>query len=205
MATDTSAMMENLLTAIDIIAEKKVESLPYDKTLLCTIVSANNAARGEYSVTDGTSTFLAYSDNTTYKENLRVYVTVPNGDFNNRKIIKGKYVSGEGEYYTYVSPLDNFLDITGNIYGYRNSDETNVAITNKVGLIANDIVTPEILLWSIGKDSTTPVLGGHDEQLTELNLSQYTRLGLGGSFITRLNNVITGQYGLRLEVITEVA
>ena len=202
MATDTSAMMENLLTAIDIIAEKKVESLPYDKTLTCTIVSAAKAARGEYSVTDGTTTFLAYSDNTTYKNGTRVYVTVPNGDFNNRKLIKGKYVSGENEAYNYVSPLDNFLDITGNIYGYNGSD---VAVTDKTGLIANHPTNIDVLLWSIGRNNVTPQLGAHEDKLTELDLNQYTRLGIGASFSTRLNGVIAGHYGLRLELITEVA
>lgn len=202
MATDTSAMMENLLTAIDIIAEKKVESLPYDKTLTCTIVSAAKAARGEYSVTDGATTFLAYSDNTTYKDGTRVYVTVPNGDFNNRKLIKGKYVSGENEAYNYVSPLDNFLDITGNIYGYNGSD---VAITDKTGLIANHPTNIDVLLWSIGRNNVTPQLGAHENKLTELDLNQYTRLGIGASFSTRLNGVIAGHYGLRLELITEVA
>lgn len=202
MATDTSAMMENLLTAIDIIAEKKVESLPYDKTLTCTIVSAAKAARGEYSVTDGTTTFLAYSDNTTYKNGTRVYVTVPNGDFNNRKLIKGKYVSGENEAYNYVSPLDNFLDITGNIYGYNGSD---VAVTDKTGLIANHPTNIDVLLWSIGRNNVTPQLGAHENKLTELDLNQYTRLGIGASFSTRLNGVIAGHYGLRLELITEVA
>lgn len=202
MATDTSAMIENLLTAIDIIAEKKVESLPYDKTLTCTIVSAAKAARGEYSVTDGTTTFLAYSDNTTYKDGTRVYVTVPNGDFNNRKLIKGKYVSGENEAYNYVSPLDNFLDITGNIYGYNGSD---VAVIDKTGLIANHPTNIDVLLWSIGRNNVTPQLGAHEDKLTELDLNQYTRLGIGASFSTRLNGVIAGHYGLRLELITEVA
>ena len=76
--------------AMDIIVSKKLEGINFDKTINCTIIDAKNASFGEYKVTDGSAKFYAYSASTNYKEDDAVYVTVPNGDFNNQKIIIGK-------------------------------------------------------------------------------------------------------------------
>ena len=85
-------LTERLFQAIDIIASKKVSDLPYDQTVICTILDNSNAHEGVYTVTDGTSTFDAYSENDTYRINNRVYVTIPNGDMDNNKHITGLYV-----------------------------------------------------------------------------------------------------------------
>jgi len=40
-------------------------------------------------------------------------VTIPNGDYSQQKFIQGKYVENENsEPFTYVSPLDSFVDMT---------------------------------------------------------------------------------------------
>jgi hypothetical protein len=86
--------VEQLFEAIDIITQKKLENLPYDQTIVCTIVSNENAENNEYIVTDGTTTFNAYSENTTYRKNAKVYVTIPNNDMLNKKQITGLYIEG---------------------------------------------------------------------------------------------------------------
>jgi len=78
MADNTLA--ESLFEAINLIASKKVSDLPYDKTVICTITDTSKADQNEYTVTDNTSTFTAYSENTEYGLNAQVYVTIPNGD-----------------------------------------------------------------------------------------------------------------------------
>ena len=84
------SMAENLFEAMDIITSKRLSALEYDKTLVCTIESVEDAKNGIYKVTDGVSHFTAYSENTEYKEKTKVYVKVPNGDMGNQKIITGK-------------------------------------------------------------------------------------------------------------------
>ena len=107
---------ESLFDAINIIASKKVSDLPYDKTLICTIVDNSNAEKGEYTVTDGVSEFLAYTEVTDYRNNAKVYVTIPNGDMLNKKYIASLYVADESNNFeTYISPMDNFVDLTDDI------------------------------------------------------------------------------------------
>lgn len=105
-----------LLEAVDIVTSKRVNALGFDKTLICTIESIENARNGAYRVTDGVSHFQAYADTTIpYAVGLKVYVKVPNGDMNSQKIITGKYVSEDNQYVPYVSPLNSFVDVTSNL------------------------------------------------------------------------------------------
>ena len=111
-----SEMSKAILEAVDLLTEHKLERLEFDKTLVCTIEDDTNKKKGEYIVTDGSTSFTAYSDITIYMNGLRVYVTVPNGDFNNKKIITGRYIDSENsEYYTYKPPFEDYLDMSGNL------------------------------------------------------------------------------------------
>lgn len=173
---------EKLFEAVDILASAKISNLQYDKTLICTIESISNAQKGEYKVTDGSSHFLAYSENTKYTEGTRVYVNVPNGDMGNQKIITGKYVSSDtDEYYPYVPPLDDFIDITNNLINQNLS----------YSLLANDPDEKEIVIW----------------ELRNLNYKNYNRLGISAEFQTWLAqlNANSGSYGLRLDVVSKGA
>jgi hypothetical protein len=86
-------MAEMWCESVDIIVTKKLEGISFDKTITCTITSNENRNLGKYRVTDGSANFDAYSTSTDYKIDDVVYVTVPDGDFNNQKIIIGKKVS----------------------------------------------------------------------------------------------------------------
>lgn len=171
---------ENLFQAVDVILSSRLSELEYDKTLICTIESTDNAKKGEYRVTDGSSHFLAYSQNTEYAVGAKVYVTVPNGDMGNQKIITGKYVAtDEAEYFDYVSPLNNFIDITGNLI------DTNISYS----LLANDPDEKEIKLW----------------ETKGISLKQYERLGISAEFQTWLArlNAVSGSYGLKLNIVAK--
>lgn len=172
-------LTESLFKAIDILAQKKIDGLQFDKTLVCSIESITNAQKGEYRVTDGSSHFLAYSENTKYSVGAKVYVNVPNGDMGNQKIITGKYVSSDNdEYYNYVSPMNDFIDITNNV----------IQMPEGKSLLANGD-TKEILLFSANN----------------LNYREYERLGLKANFQTWLSkyNVVKGSYGLKLIVTSK--
>ena len=174
--------VENSLNAFNIISKKNLEAVSYDQTIKCKIVDITNRDLGEYKVTDGSSTFTAYSEKTDYIKGTLVWVTIPLGDYNKQKIISGKYIeSDNSEYYTYVSPLDSFIDISQNLI--------EPGMINTTGLIANGEVE-EITLWSIyGRE-----------------YKGYDRLAIQAGFKSWLKqlNVKSGTYGLRLDITSKV-
>ena len=93
MANDYNQLLDDVFSAIDVIAQKRIESLDFNKTVKCSIVNNINADKGEYTVTDGSATFLAYSEKKDYKIGAYVYVLIPNGDYAQQKMIVGKYVT----------------------------------------------------------------------------------------------------------------
>ena len=118
---------------------------------------------------------------TDYLIDQSVYVLIPNGDYSNQKIITGKYLASENEVYTYKSPLESFVDITGNLF----KDATDLGAQDKSSLIANG-TTKEIQLWS-------------NENLA---IKGYTTIGVRADFKTLLNdlNVVSGHYGIRIKI-----
>lgn len=174
---DNVKALDDIFKSIDIIIDGRLQGLKFDKTITCSILSNKNAARGEYTVTDGATTFKAYSDVTTYQVNQYVYVKVPNGNFNNKKIITGRYVEENSEYYTYVPPLDSFIDMSHNLI------DTNI---NEMGLVANG-QQKEIVVW----------------EKHNLHYNDYDRIGIRAGFRTWLNqyDLVKGNYGLKLYLV----
>jgi hypothetical protein len=171
---DNVKALDDIFKSIDIIIDGRLQGLKFDKTITCSILSNKNAARGEYTVTDGATTFKAYSDVTTYQVNQYVYVKVPNGSFNNKKIITGRYVEENSEYYTYVPPLDSFIDMSHNLIDSSISE---------MGLVANG-QQKEIVVW----------------EKHNLHYNDYDRIGIRAGFKTWLNqyDLVKGNYGLKL-------
>lgn len=174
---DNAKALDDIFKSIDIIIDGRLQGLKFDKTITCSILSNKNAARGEYTVTDGATTFKAYSDVTTYQVNQYVYVKVPNGSFNNKKIITGRYIEENSEYYTYVPPLDSFIDMSHNLI------DNNI---EPLGLVAN------------GKEKEIVVWEKHN-----LHYNDYDRIGIRAGFRTWLNqyDLVKGNYGLKLYVV----
>ena len=174
--------VENSLNAYNIISKKHLESVNYDTTVKAKIVDIKNRDLGEYKVNDGTSIFYAYSEKTDYYNGQTVWVTIPNGDYSQQKFIQGKYVENENsEPFTYVSPLDSFVDMTQNLI--------EPGMVNETGLIANGDIE-EIILWSIfGRE-----------------LIGYDRLAIQAGFKSWLKslNIQSGDYGLRLDIVSNM-
>lgn len=185
---------EILLQAVDTLITKRIQSINYDNTQIYTILNATKAEQGEYLVTDGAVQFYAYSTITNYKKGDNVYVTIPNNDFNEQKIIVGKKVAGDSTPFIFTKPFDTIIDTTANlIFG-----DTGV-----VSLIANNPNNEwdsekkrsgmEWEIWSknfLEDDNAAP-------------LSGYTRLGLQAKFKSWLRDFkpVDGEYGLRIELI----
>lgn len=87
-------MTQQLFKAIDAIVNERIRELPYDKTIVATIADITSANKGKYIVTtDSNITFDAYSENTSYHLNDRVYIRIPENNYSKQKIITGKYIS----------------------------------------------------------------------------------------------------------------
>ena len=173
---------EEILQAMQIIADKSIEGLKLDRTYLCTITDNSCAEEGKYAVTDGSVEFFAYSENTRYTVGMNVYVTVPQNSFDNDCLIIGKYTNGDDEKpYTYVSPADSYV----NIYNFNTSN------LGKFGITANgDTPKRELYHWEASNESEY--------------LVGYDRLYISGDFSTAFGdlNVTNGNYGLILELTT---
>lgn len=173
-----SNVSENLFQAMDIIIAERLNGLNYDKTILCKIEDDSKKDKGEYIVTDGSSTFVAISKDASYIKGSSVYVTVPTGDFNQQKLIVGKYIANNEQYATYQAPFELYIDITENLI------EDNIS----AGLLANGETT-EKLIWSWYQPQGQGLRG-------------YTRLGFNAKFRSWLAALepIAGTYGIRIDI-----
>lgn len=106
-----SNIAENICEAINIISTEKLSGLSYDKTVVCTIIDDSKRDKGIYVVKEGSVSYEAYSENTQYRRNNQVYVTIPGNNYNNQKMIIGKKVTEENEPIVYSTPFDTIIDI----------------------------------------------------------------------------------------------
>lgn len=171
-------LLENLFDSIDLIVNNKLMNLNYDKTERCSIetVRGNN----EYYVSNGATKYVAFSQNDTkYKAGDSVYVTIPQGDYNNKKLIIGKYDSETKDEANWVSPMENFVNITENL-----CEQGGNLNAEKWALNAND---PNNIIKRLWTDKSENVYSGYD------------RLCITGEFLTSFKEeVINGSYGLIL-------
>lgn len=86
-----SDLTNQLLDAMELIADKKVAAARYDKTIQATIVSCVDAQAGKYKIKYQGNMFYAYSTDTstTLNNGISVYVNVPESDFSKVKTIIG--------------------------------------------------------------------------------------------------------------------
>ena len=176
---DKNEAMENLFKAIDIITSERLSNLGYDKTIKATIIDDSKSAHGQYTLTDGSSTFDAYAADVLYKKDMTVYVIIPEGDYNNQKLIVGKCSNQGDSFYNYANPSDDFLDVTHNLIVDVHSGE----------MVANYDGHNYIRLWSCNG----------------VDYKGYNRLALKADFRTWLSplEVVSGTYGLLLYVVSK--
>lgn len=178
-------MSESLFQAIDTIVSKRLQAINFDNTDIYSIVDASKADLGKYKVTDGNVTFTAYSTNTDYKEDEAVYVTIPNNDFNQQKLIIGKYTANSETPFVFTNPTSTMIDVTGNlIHGEIAEGQLTANSINKEEWPNEE----EILLWT--KDCQNQ------------NYIGFERLGIKGNFKSWLGDFdcVQGHYGLKIKL-----
>lgn len=179
---------EQICKAVDIIVSKKLESINFDSTIIATIVDNSEAEQYKYICSNGSSQFVAYAKETNYKINESVYVTIPNNDYDQQKIIIGKYVAKDAKPYIFKQPFETIIDISGNLI------KTNEIIAQSL-LANNENVDEEnydeIILWQ----TTFPE-----------GYAGFDRLGLQAQFRSWIASYETsiGDYGLKLYISSDM-
>lgn len=219
---------ESLFQSIDIISKNQLKSLAFDTTVEATIIDANRAQDGIYTVSTGNSNFLAYSTEVGYKENDAVMVTVPQGDYNKQKMIIGKQVDNTNTPMIYKSPFQQLINVSNNlIFGehevamWANGGEDYGWDENITNFWESDAFKKEVektIIESTNNDNDdnpyssetitfkkaliwdSKDLSPTGEEMFE---SRYTRLGVKAQFSTWLNeyNTAYGNYGLAIVLI----
>lgn len=186
--------VEQIFQAVDIILTERLKDVQYDSTIICTIVDDSKKEQGYYTVTNGNIKFDAYTDDTSYRNDDQVRVSILNGDFSQKKFIDGKYIGDKSkEPVSYVAPLDTVLPTTNNLIdeGVGTIVESNI---NEFCLLTNK--TRNKVLWkaAINENSKYRTLQQNDI---------YNIITLKASFLTDLGNLISGNYGLRLDLLIQ--
>lgn len=176
--------LDQLFGAVDIILKDRLADIQYDKTIIGAIVDDSDKKNGHYIVTDGSMRFDAYSENTKYRNNEQVRVSVPNGDYTQKKYISGKYLAEEAtQPISYVSPSDSIVQINDDIIQAKDNTLFSIRANNP-----NEL---RKILWTLSdtKDLFTN--------------SIINSLVLKASFKTLLPNKTfkAGNYGLRLSLL----
>ncbi len=166
---------EILCQAINLISENVMGQIKSDKTVTCTIIKDSLKSKGEYTVSEGSVSYTAYSTSTEYKKDDVVYVQIPEGNYDEQKFIIGKKLKSNEFVYNFVSPLKDFAKI-----------ETFKIGEKETSLIANG-TEEAIKIGSI-----------------EGNFKGYSHIGLSADFSSWLgNSVREGNYGLIIQLKNE--
>lgn len=87
MATE---MQNTILDAIDVIVDHRLQNIKRDKTVQATIVSCEDVSKNLYKASYKNGYIYAYAkDGMSYNKNDQIYISVPEGDFSNKKFILG--------------------------------------------------------------------------------------------------------------------
>lgn len=175
--TRVNELQDKLLQAMDIINAHALSSISFDKTVLCTIEDDSEKKNGKYIVSNDVQFFDAYSSDTKLRKGESVYVTIPQGDYTNQKMIIGKYTTQSEQPYNFISPFDTIFDMTDNVV--LGQVEQGALVANALDKYVED---------------------GNQEYITlydkECNFYGYTRLGIKANFKSWIKDAVRGEYGL---------
>ena len=179
--TRVNDLQNKLLQAMDIINAQALNSIAFDKTIICTIESDTYRKDGKYDVSDGSKIFTAFSSDTSLRSGDNVYVTIPEGNYENQKIIIGKKTDETAKPFVFTTPFDNIYDMTDNIVAGKVEDGA---------LVANALNS-----YSKEENKEYEIITLCDQ---DCNYYGYTRLGLKANFKSWIKQAVRGEYGLAI-------
>lgn len=170
---------EELFQSMETIAQGVVSKTKYDITKECTIVDNSNKNLGEYIVSDGSINFKVYSPDS-YRVGEIVYVLIPQGDYNQQKIITGRKILDSTMAYNYLFPFDTMVELQT-----LETDQTIYGIS--AGAVNEETLALDSIEFFNKKD---------------LNFSNYTRLGFKADFFASIKNLLfIDKYGIKITLI----
>ena len=166
---------ENLFQSIDTIVKARLANLSYDQTLECEIISDTNAEQGKYLVQYQASLFTALSTDTSYKKGDIVYVQIPQGDFTKDKNIinKKEIEKKENKRLSFANFVKGTNLFSQAVYNHEYS----------LGITENGV-----------QDRTTTFTFNGP-------YAGYTKLGIQVAINADLLDIISGDYGLKIELM----
>lgn len=179
-----------IIDAIQTIAQNEVAELKFDKTIRATIVEAVDASIGKYKVRYQNSSFFAYAlDLKSYNKGANVYVVIPSSDFNKDPYIAGT-VKKLGADFVDVITLEDKMSVVGD----------NI-------IIFNQEIDNSIKLSSFKPEEKTVYKSGgsYDLSINQQALEMYKQdseyLMIGAKFTTSIpdnQKIGSGDYGIRV-------
>ena len=183
-------IVENICEAVDLIIDRRLRNLNFDKTITGTIVEIDGEAvegkENKYIVSDSSSKYAVYSDKV-YQVNTSVYVSIPNGDYTQKKFIIG-YSLGESAVAVSSTMKGQFVELKSQSW----------ACEDQIGILAN---SESVLEKAIELKNNAPFIDEIGEEKTPIyGEYNYSILKLQADFSTNLYSVLSGEYGLRGKV-----
>ena len=104
---------ESILDAVDILVDKKVSDLAFNKTIRGKISKVVDSSIGEYKIQYQNSYFTAYSADSSavYQKGSEVYVEILSNDFEKNALILGTVQRLGSNYVSIVEKLDKYTNI----------------------------------------------------------------------------------------------
>ena len=159
------SVAENILDAVDILMDKKVSELQFNKTIRGKIAEVTDPSIGKYKVKYQNSYFTAYSSDSSaiYQRGSEVYVEILSNDFEKNALILGTVQRLGSNYISVVDKLDKYTTV-GQKFIYNGTWTTSSYKTSSSGtnsqsktLYSGDgtnLNLNETIAWNTETDST---------------------------------------------------
>lgn len=179
---------EQIFQSIDTIISQRLNEVSFDKTEICKIVNQNKDYPNRYQVTNEAGLkYEAYSsdDNKKYLEGQKVYVVVPQGNYELRKLIIGSYSADEIPKNLYVNPFNHLVT------------SSTLSLPSSIWAKVNDEEYDE---WKdIPSNKEKPNSIEFATQFNYKNIQDFDYIGLDFSFNTNIVGY-QGSYTLRISL-----
>ena len=132
MKKTSNEYAENLMQAMDTVIQERMNKLAFDRTITCKIINQDEKDSNLYWVSTDTMKFKARaSGNDKYSKGEEVYVLIPEGNYDNEKIITGSRINDTEKAYNkmkYVSTKEQFVE--HNKISFNNEENIKIQTSN---------------------------------------------------------------------------
>lgn len=190
-----SNISDQLLQAIEIVADEKISKLRYDKTVQAKVYSIINIDIGEYKVRYNGNIFTAYASDISkkYKIDEAVYVNIPEGDFSNKKLILSRVADSSLSQNQLAALRNSIVEISPSIETFY-----DLIFDQPVGVVAG--APPEDPKSQV---YVLPDIQEKDNSLFFQYANNYENIRIKASFMTQFHEMhLRGNYGIEVEFYT---